>query len=153
MEITQNALNECFSLVASLRQGFDEFVMHCSNNSEMCRCWEILQQSINYLQNLIAADREGDWEGHLPAVQNLLPIFRECDIINYLRYASLYLEMIRKLPEEHPDIYKQFTDGCFVVKQYSGLFNAESPDMKLEQSIQRSQKSAGGIIGQTRQVR
>ena len=78
---SQNALNECFYLVASLRQGFDEFVMHCSNNSEMCRYWEILQQSINYLQNLIAADGEGDWEGHLLAVQNLLPIFRECDSI------------------------------------------------------------------------
>ena len=90
--------------------------MHCSNNSEMCRYWEILQQSINYLQNLIAADCEGDWEGHLLAVQNLLPISRECDSINYLRYAS-YLEMMRKLPEEHPNIYKQFMDGCFIVKQ------------------------------------
>ena len=28
-----------------------------------------------------------------------------------------------------------------------------SPDLKLEQSIQQSQKSAGGIIEQTRQIR
>ena len=47
------------------------------------------------LNNLIASDRDGDWEGHLQEVQDLLPIFRECDSINYLRYASWYVEKMR----------------------------------------------------------
>ena len=42
-------------------------------------------------------------------------------------------------------------EGKFVVKSKDGTFNAVSPDMKLEQTIQRSKKSPGGIIGQTRQ--
>ena len=41
--------------------------------------------------------------------------------------------------------------GKFVVKTHTGTFNAVSPDMKLEQSIQRSKKGSGGIIGQTKQ--
>ena len=39
----------------------------------------------------------------------------------------------------------------FVVKANTGIFNVVAPDMKLEQTIQRSKKGAGGIIGQIRQ--
>ena len=42
--------------------------------------------------------------------------------------------------------------GHFVVRKNNGEFNAFAPDMKLEQTIQRSKKSVKGIIGQTRQV-
>ena len=42
-------------------------------------------------------------------------------------------------------------EGRFVVKTSAGFFNAVAPDMKLEQSIQRFKKGAGGIIGQTKQ--
>ena len=42
-------------------------------------------------------------------------------------------------------------EGKFVVKTKCGSFKAVSPDMKLEQTIQRYKKSTGGIIGQTRQ--
>ena len=97
-----------------LKQEFDAFAISCSKLSEMSQYWDRYQQNVNFLLDLVAADREGDWEGHLLDVQNLLPIFRECDGINYLRYASLYLEMMWKLPLEHPDIYRQFVTGCFV---------------------------------------
>ena len=86
-------------------------------------------------------------------MQDFLPVFRECDNINYLRYASWYLEKMKKLPSEHPDIYEQFKQNkMFVVKTNHGSFNAVGTDMKLEQTIQRSKKSAGGIIGQTKEV-
>ena len=44
---------------------------------------------------------------------------------------------MRKLPEEHPYIYDMFKKGYFVVKSKEGSLNAVSPDMKLEQTIQR----------------
>ena len=81
----------------------------------MCTYWEELLKIIGFHKNLVAADREGDWEGHLLAVQNLLPVFGECGSINYLRYASWYLEKMRRLPEEHPQVYAQFKRGPFVV--------------------------------------
>ena len=58
---------------------------------------------------------------------------------------------MRQLPDEFPEIYDHFKNGEFVAKGKSGTFNADSPDMKLEQTIQRSKKSQPGIIGQTRQ--
>ena len=72
---------------------------------------------------------------HLKAMQNLLSVFRECDSINYLRYASRYVEKMTKLLQDHSEIYEKFMQGYFVVKQNNGEFNAVAPDMKLEQTI------------------
>ena len=57
---------------------------------------------------------------------------------------------MRKLPFEHPEIHLEFMKGKFVVQTIPGSFKATSPGMKLEQTINRSQKSSGGIIGQTK---
>ena len=113
--------------------------------------FEQLLKMIQILKNLIAADRDGNWSGHLQAVQDRLPILSQTGSISYTRYGSIYLEMMRQLPQTHPQLYKEFSEGKFVVKTLNGNFNAVSPDMKLEQTIQRSKKSPGGVIGQTKQ--
>ena len=58
---------------------------------------------------------------------------------------------MRQLPDEFPEIYNRFKNGEFLVKGKPGTFNAVSPYMKSEQTIQRSKKSQSGIIEQTRQ--
>ena len=72
------------------------------------------------------ADREGLWLLHLATVQKLQPVFAVFDRTNYIRWSSIYREDMRKLPETAP------------------------ADMCLEQTINRSQKSTGGVIGETR---
>ena len=120
--------------------------------SEVRRYWEGFLEIVSILKALIAADREGDWQAHLQVTQNLSPVFRECNSISYLRYASWYVEKMTKLPQDHPEIYEQFMQGHFVVKQNNREPYAVAPDMKLEQTMQTSKKSVKGIIGQTRQV-
>ena len=65
----------------------------------------------------VAADRNRDWEGHLQPVQELLPVFCECDSINYFRYSSWHLEKMRKLPTEHPEMYQKFMEGNFLLSR------------------------------------
>ena len=137
--------------MGELKINFLNFTNHYVEKSQICNYFENFLNMVELLKYLVAADGEGDWEAHLLAVHNILPIFREFDSISYLRYGSLYLENMRRLPEEHPEIYTKFMQGHFVVKQRYGSFNAVAGYMKLEQTIQRSQKSTGGIIGQTRQ--
>ena len=48
---------------------------------------------------------------------------------------------MRKLPHEHPEVYKHFQEGKFVVKTNAAYFKAVAADMKIEQSIQRSKKT------------
>lgn len=38
-----------------------------------------------------------------------------------------------------------------IIKANDGIINAVVPDTKLEQTIQRSEKTTGGIVGKTRQ--
>ena len=53
------------------------------------------------------------------------------------------------LPTEHPEIHELFLSGHFVVKRNIGSFNGVALDMKLEQTIQHSKKSSGGVIAET----
>ena len=67
-----------------------------------------------------------------------------------IRWGSVYLEDMRKLPEDAPTVYENFKAGKFVVKRTQGKCNGVNGDMCLEQTINRSQKIAGGIIGSTK---
>ena len=69
----------------------------------------------SFAQDLIRADREGNWPLHLHSVQALLPLFAVFDRINYLRWCSLYLEDMRKLVDTAPDIFESFMAGKFQV--------------------------------------
>ena len=105
-----------------------------------------------FIKALIAADWTGDLEGHLDAVENLLPIFHGCNSINYLHYVTFYLESMCRLPTDHPAIYKTFMKGYFVISESHRKFSGMSSDMKLEQTIQLAHKIYSSIIGQTRQI-
>lgn len=128
-------------------EDFNKFRCQRSATSETFTFWDHFVRMVAVLKDLVRADREGDWKLHLQSVQSVLPLFAGCDRVNYFRWASLYLEDIRKLPE---DVYKSFLAGKFVVKRTHVPFSAVGADMCLEQTINRSQKSAGGIIGSTK---
>lgn len=136
--------------IAQLHTDFNNFIDECVSRSEMCQYWSIFLEMIDMLKQLIIADREGNWQLHVNTVESLMRVCREWDCVNYLRYGSWYLEKVKVLEWEHPELYSKFMGKHFVVKDKPGSFNAVSADMKLEQTIQRSQKSSKGIIGQTR---
>ena len=50
------------------------FITHVSDTSSMCKYGNGFIDNVYCIKALIAADRKGDWEGHLNAVENL-PIF------------------------------------------------------------------------------
>ena len=134
--LKMNFDKSCQSM-GELKIDFLNFTNHCVENSQMYNYFENFLNMVELIHDLVAADREGDWEAHLLVVQNILPIFRELFnySINYLRYGSLYLENMRRKPEEHPEIYTKFMQ-CHEVKQRYGSLNGVAGDMKLEQTIQ-----------------
>ena len=95
---------KCKNDIKILQQDFVLFSEKCSEKSEVCRYWDGLINLSTLLKSLIPCDRNGESEGHLQTVQKLLPVFRESDSINYLRCVSFYVEKMRKLPIEYPDI-------------------------------------------------
>ena len=57
---------------------------------------------------------------------------------------------MQRLPETAPRIHQAFLQGQTVVKSTPGKFKAVAADQSLEQTMNLSQKSSGGIIGSTR---
>lgn len=96
---------------------------------------------MSLLKQLIATDRNGNWENHLQTVQCILPIFSKFDSFNYFRYGSLYLEQMRILPQDYLEIYYKIMNGLLVLKQERGRFNVVAVDSKLnKQSVTKPTK-------------
>jgi len=129
---------------------FNKFLALKSEESETFKYWNNVSKMIQLLRNLVRADREGNWELHLTTVKEIMPMFAIFDHTNYLRWCSLYLEDIQTLNETAPDVYREFLKGNFSVKRKPGKFNSVGTDMCLEQTINRSSKGKGGVVGETR---
>ena len=86
---------------------------------------------VYHLKNLLRADREGNWGLRLHAVKEIMPLFCAFDRTNYIRWCSIYLEDMQKLPQTAPDVHKAFLSGRFSVKKTPGEFNAVGTDMCL----------------------
>ena len=114
--------------------------------------WDRFVKMVSILRDLVRADCKGTWDMHFQSVQAVLPLFAGCDRINYLSWGSVYLEDMRKLAQDAPSMFENFKAGKFMVKRTEGQFTAVGADMCLEQTINRPQKSAGGIIGSTEEA-
>ena len=131
-------------------ESFQKFKNEGCNLRETFQYWDRFIALVAILRNLVRADHEGDWNLHLHTVQCILPFFALFDCVNYLRCFSLYLEDMQHLPETAPEIQQAFLRSQFVAQRTTGKFKAVAADQSLEQTINRSQKSSGGIIGSTR---
>ena len=148
---SQDLYRVCADSSEELKLDFETFNKTCSDKSEMRRYWDGVIILTSKLKNFIVADREGNWKAHLQAIQDLLPNFCKSGSFNYQRYGSIYLEFMQKLPKYYPLIYCHFQEGRFAEKNSIRYFKAVGADMNLEQTIQRSKKGSGGVIGQTKQ--
>ena len=142
---------QCFLDNPIILEDFVSFKSSQSRKSETFAYWDHFVEMVYLLRDLIRADREGNWRLHLHTLKSLMSLFAVCDRTNYLRWASLYLEDMMLIETAAPDVHQKFMQGEFVVKRTPGLFKAIGPDLCLEQTINRSQKSSGGIIGRSKQ--
>ena len=89
-EVTETSPTPCLDTytaykvqLTELENDFTSFSNE-SEKSQMCKYLKNILYIANLLQDLICVDRKGDWEKHLRTVEKLLPIFQQCDSINYL---------------------------------------------------------------------
>ena len=144
---SRKLLEEFYINSSSMIELFQNFQNEVCNLSETFQYWDRFIALVAILRNLVRADREGDWNLHLHTVQCILPFFAFFDCVNYLRQCSLCLEDMRHLPETALEIHQVFLQGQLVVNRTPGKFKAVAADISLEQTINLSQKSSGGIIG------
>ena len=117
-------------------------------NSDSFMFWEEYLTMVHILLNYVRAERDGIWDLHLSSVAQMLPYFFAFDKINYSRWISVYLADMRLLPQTAPAVHNEFVKGNHPVKRTpNSKFNQVWTDMGIEQTINRENKTKGGIIG------
>ena len=127
-----------------LKLEVEAYVKECEEKSELCQFFGNFLQLVSTIKKAIVADRDGDWPLHVGAVGEALKIYGEFDAYRYLRITSWYYERAKVLEKTHPSLFRRFMMGYFVVRDSpNSVFVAVSPDLKLEQSINRFSNGPG----------
>lgn len=95
---------------------------------------------------------ENDYDRHLRSLRQLCLLLFGCDCQNYARYSPLYHTQLSNLSSSHPQAVELLRNYGLSVSR-SRVPACRTPvDLTIEQTINRSAKTAGGVIGLTRNV-
>ena len=113
--------------------------------------WSNFLSMVELLLAFIRATREGNWELHLASFREILPFFFALNHFNYARYGAYYFCTIKELASTHPTVHRQLTQGQFGVQLSNKNPFAKIPeDQSIEETINKSSKIPGGIVGKSR---
>ena len=140
------AISQCVIELSELREQLDEFkvTLKCNLTAQF---WLTFLDMSDILIRFIFYEREADFTGHLCEAALMLPYLAAAGHYKYAQQSlPLYLHEMKHLPKE---VHRILSDGCFVGRRLSGIHNAVSPDMLLEQTYNANAKEAGGLDGKT----
>ncbi|MES9884476.1 MAG: hypothetical protein ABW185_26830 [Sedimenticola sp.] len=95
----------------------------------------------------IHAEREAIWSDHLSATSTMTKVIAAADHLKYTKVLVSYLEEMRNLPTQAPEVEQEFQNGNFTVKRSSRKFNSIWTDMALECSQNCDAKGRSGQAG------
>ena len=108
--------DEAIAIVKPLKDDFGVFLQTCEARSEVCRFLGILIHIISLVKNIVAAEREWNWDLHVATVSDSMPVFKECDCLHYLRNGGYYSETIKALEFSNPWLFRKFKTGLWVIQ-------------------------------------
>ena len=134
------------SALTKVRSLLSEKMERLGEASRTAKLWIQYMVYVNVIKMFIADERTGNWQLHLDAILKMLNLFAATGHTNYAKSARLYLQMMRDLPSDYPDIHKKFTDDqCHTVRKSDRFWAGLWTDLVIEQSMMRVLKSRGGL--------
>ena len=151
-EIRKEFTPEKFNRLTSMPEFqviFNLYTEYCKeDNGPLKVFWNSYLEMVEVLMNFLQATREGDWALHLECIKEMLPWFFTYDHTNYARYLPVYLAHMILLPETHPEAHALLENGDFGVQRTTSHGFSQMPvDQTIEQTLNRSTKTKGGIVG------
>ena len=108
--------------------------------------WDVILQLETLVLLVIRAHRQRNFNLHVEAMEELIPLFFALDHVNYARWASIHIRDLKSLPD---NIAKEFqNEGRWVFSKTGNKFSAIPFDQAHEQE-KKNVKSAGGAVGLT----
>lgn len=72
--------------------------------------WMQYMSMVDILKRFLKAERTGNWLLHLSVVHEMLPYLAAAGHNSYAKSAYLYLQLMNKLDNTNPAVYKRFLE-------------------------------------------
>lgn len=107
--------------------------------------WIQYMGMIDILRLFIKAERTGNWNLYLHALEKMLPYFAAAGHNNYAKSVHIHLQQMNQLKMQHPNVHEKFILGYHVIRRSNRFWGGLSPDLVIEQVLMRSIKTTGGL--------
>ena len=116
-----------------------------NNNGKLSSFWMSYIDLVDILLNMVRASREGHWELHLSAIEQMIPWCFAYDNVNYARYLPAYLSEMTHLEETHPEAHEFLKYAGFSVQiGDQNPFGRVPVDQTCEETVNKDTQTAGG---------
>ena len=134
---------ESNSFIKSIDYQMKETRLEINKESRTPRLWSEYQNVIDIIRTLITADRIGNWQLQLEAINQALPIFAAAGHYNSSKSACLYLQNMLTLDTTNPLVYERFKGGNFIVRRSDRYWAGLPCDLITEQVLMRLTRGPG----------
>ena len=117
-----------------------------------CQFWMQYHDCIWLLLTFLQSIKENNLPAYVSCLRLFCPMIFAADRVNYARYLPLYYVQLSQLMSECPNAYELLKYSGISVSRSDAPSCRNAIDMTIEQTINRSAKTSGGIIGFSRNV-
>lgn len=127
---------------------YEEWLAQNCLSHPMFKYWTLtLELELTVLQ-FVKSLRTANFELYKQTMGKLVPWLFALDHTNYARWLPVHIRDMVGLEHKHPDVYREFMNGHFVVQKAKHTFSAISVDQAHEQ-VNEHIKGDGGAVGLT----
>lgn len=132
-------------ILKSAKEIFEQVKQRLSQKSRTAKLWIQYTDMIQLLRSFIRSERTGNWILHLVTLKKMLPYFAAAGHNHYAKCIYLYLQQMLQLVHSHPEVYRIFMNGDFIIRRSDRYWGGIACDLTIEQTLMRNVKSQGGL--------
>jgi len=117
-----------------------------------CKFWLQYHDCVWTLLSFLQSVKENDVPAYMNCLRLMCPLIFASDRLNYARYLPVYCTQLSHLMSDCPEAYDLLKANGLSVCRSSVPACRNAVDITIEQTINRSAKTAGGIIGFSRNI-
>jgi hypothetical protein len=114
---------------------------------ETAQIWINYCDSVRILLRFLEAVEENNLDLYIDSLYAMSSLLFSSDHLNYARYLPMYYLQLRQLVDTNPDVRKVLEKYGISVARSQVPACRNAIDLTIEQTINRSAKTSGGIIG------
>ena len=135
--------------VNQLSHVIDTLMVQAAAQGRTGKLWVEYLKQVSMIRRFIRAERTGDWDLHLHAVSEMIPLFHAAGHLAYAKSAHLYLDQMKDLEGtmSAEQFYNYTERGFFTIRRTEKFWSGNFSDQTIEQNLMRLLKTSGVAHG------